>query len=353
MQLQRELLPNFRTANEENVEENVHTAPSFSFSTYCEMKEKEKQKRYMEEEFNLSEDRSNIFGPHNGCQNCEGTGWCAVSSTNMLEPLRALWVQAEVDSTAEDGYHLVQCPVCCPYNDGSKAVKYSLDEHIVRKDGQFELKSKKSGKNLGTYPSKAGAVKREKQVSYFKHLKEDGGGNPFKTHWEQAVLPGDPDRKELKEEQPSEYNQKQSQDKKDQKSQETTNSGDKKQDDNRAKWEKKKRSADKKKAEEKERSTKKLLPYEFTDQKDAERAAGHLGMHGSHTTGNGIYKPGTSDMSLRDAVARKKQKQRMRSGKVQHEENENNPIAAYPQDKIGLHETIDILKECVLNTLPY
>ena len=40
MQLQRELLPNFRTANEENVEENVHTAPSFSFSTYCEMKEK-------------------------------------------------------------------------------------------------------------------------------------------------------------------------------------------------------------------------------------------------------------------------------------------------------------------------
>jgi hypothetical protein len=76
-------------------------------------------------------------------------------------------------------------------------------------------------------------------------------------------------------------------------------------------------------------------------------------MHGSHTTGNGIYKPGTSDMSLRDAVARKKQKQRMRSGKVQHEENENNPMRAYPQDKIGLHETIDILKECVLNTLPY
>lgn len=29
-----------------------------------------------------------------------------------------------------------------------------------------------TGKNLGTYPSKKGAEKREKQVNYFKHLKK-------------------------------------------------------------------------------------------------------------------------------------------------------------------------------------
>lgn len=29
----------------------------------------------------------------------------------------------------------------------------------------------RTGKNLGTYPSKAGAEKREKQVQYFKHEK--------------------------------------------------------------------------------------------------------------------------------------------------------------------------------------
>lgn len=35
------------------------------------------------------------------------------------------------------------------------------------KDG-FRLESKK-GKNLGTYDTKEGAEKREKQVQYFKH----------------------------------------------------------------------------------------------------------------------------------------------------------------------------------------
>lgn len=47
-----------------------------------------------------------------------------------------------------------------------------LDEHIVKKGSEWCLKSKKSGKNLGCYPTKAGAKKREKQVQYFKHMKE-------------------------------------------------------------------------------------------------------------------------------------------------------------------------------------
>lgn len=48
---------------------------------------------------------------------------------------------------------------------------------IVRVGGKFRLVSKKTGKNLGTYDTKAGAVKRERQVQYFKHMKEDAPTN--------------------------------------------------------------------------------------------------------------------------------------------------------------------------------
>jgi hypothetical protein len=74
----------------------------------------------------------------------------------------------------------------------------------------------------------------------------------------------------------------------------------------------KEKAKDARAEKEKERKSKKLLPYEFTSQEDAERASGHLGLQGSHSAGNGIYKPGSSDYSLRDAVARKKQKQKMK-----------------------------------------
>lgn len=50
-----------------------------------------------------------------------------------------------------------------------KSFKEYLDEHIVKFDGKYRLVSKKTGKNLGTYPSKAGAEKRERQVQFFKH----------------------------------------------------------------------------------------------------------------------------------------------------------------------------------------
>jgi len=48
-----------------------------------------------------------------------------------------------------------------------------LSEHIVKVKGGYELKSKKTGKNLGKYPTRAGAEKRERQVQYFKHANED------------------------------------------------------------------------------------------------------------------------------------------------------------------------------------
>jgi hypothetical protein len=46
-------------------------------------------------------------------------------------------------------------------------------EHIVKVKGGYELKSKHGNKNLGKYPTRAGAEKRERQVQYFKHAGED------------------------------------------------------------------------------------------------------------------------------------------------------------------------------------
>lgn len=48
-----------------------------------------------------------------------------------------------------------------------------LDEKIVKTSGGYKLVSRKTGRNLGEYSSKAGALKRERQVQYFKHMRED------------------------------------------------------------------------------------------------------------------------------------------------------------------------------------
>jgi len=44
---------------------------------------------------------------------------------------------------------------------------------IVKKGSQYQLQSRKTHKNLGTYSTRAGAEKRERQVEYFKHLGTD------------------------------------------------------------------------------------------------------------------------------------------------------------------------------------
>ena len=51
----------------------------------------------------------------------------------------------------------------------AQVLNSDLSEHIVKVKGGYRLISKKSGRNLGTYPTKAGAKKRERQVQYFKH----------------------------------------------------------------------------------------------------------------------------------------------------------------------------------------
>jgi len=53
----------------------------------------------------------------------------------------------------------------------AKMFMQDLAETIRKVKGGYRLVSKK-GKNLGTYPSKSGAEKRERQVQYFKHLGE-------------------------------------------------------------------------------------------------------------------------------------------------------------------------------------
>jgi hypothetical protein len=47
-----------------------------------------------------------------------------------------------------------------------------IREHIVKVEGGYRLLSHK-GKNLGTFPTKAKAEKHEREVQYFKHMKED------------------------------------------------------------------------------------------------------------------------------------------------------------------------------------
>jgi hypothetical protein len=54
-------------------------------------------------------------------------------------------------------------------NLGMHGRNESMDETIRKVKGGYRLYSKNSEKNLGTYPTKAGAVKRERQVQYFKH----------------------------------------------------------------------------------------------------------------------------------------------------------------------------------------
>ena len=58
------------------------------------------------------------------------------------------------------------------FNQLIPAVDQEVEEHIVKVAGGYELKSKHGNKNLGKYPTKGGAEKRERQVQYFKHAGE-------------------------------------------------------------------------------------------------------------------------------------------------------------------------------------
>ncbi len=62
-----------------------------------------------------------------------------------------------------------------------------VDETIRKVQGGYRLLSKK-GKNLGTYPSKVGAEKRERQVQYFKHVGEKAPVEPHEPGYQHSNL---------------------------------------------------------------------------------------------------------------------------------------------------------------------
>ena len=66
-------------------------------------------------------------------------------------------------------------------------VKGAAVETIRKVDGGYRLLSKK-GKNLGTYPSKTGAEKRERQVQYFKHMGEKAPVEPDEFGYQHSYL---------------------------------------------------------------------------------------------------------------------------------------------------------------------
>lgn len=54
-------------------------------------------------------------------------------------------------------------------SNGATQTNSRLKETIVKSGNKYRLVSKKTGKNLGTYPTRAGAERRERQVQYFKN----------------------------------------------------------------------------------------------------------------------------------------------------------------------------------------
>jgi hypothetical protein len=59
---------------------------------------------------------------------------------------------------------------------GMGLTESQVDEHIVKHGSQYRILSKKTGKNMGTFPSKAAAEKHEREIQYFKHANEDASG---------------------------------------------------------------------------------------------------------------------------------------------------------------------------------
>ena len=74
-----------------------------------------------------------------------------------------------------------------------------IEETIVKVDGKYRLLSKK-GKNLGTYDTKKGAIDREKQVQYFKHMGESIIDIPRRTYAKAIFDNADTDNPKIKSE---------------------------------------------------------------------------------------------------------------------------------------------------------
>jgi hypothetical protein len=96
-----------------------------------------------------------------------------LQSVPVLRPVKAVSeVKQRLDAKCWTGKHKEGTKIKNGVRVNNCVPNESVSEHIVKVKGGYELKSKKTGKNLGKYPTRAGAEKRERQVQYFKHAGE-------------------------------------------------------------------------------------------------------------------------------------------------------------------------------------
>lgn len=79
-----------------------------------------------------------------------------------------LFPSEETASKAYTFYALIGKKMSAELDFDIAVTRGNIDETIVQTGGEYELKSSK-GKNLGKFPTKAGAKKHEQEVNYFKH----------------------------------------------------------------------------------------------------------------------------------------------------------------------------------------
>jgi hypothetical protein len=98
-----------------------------------------------------------------------------VSTKTIIEKLRqGIKVEAEhtTDFNTAMEIALDHLNEKLDYYELLATVETDTQEDIRKVKGGYRLVSKKTGRNLGTYPTRAGAEKRERQVQYFKHAGE-------------------------------------------------------------------------------------------------------------------------------------------------------------------------------------
>jgi len=83
-------------------------------------------------------------------------------------------------SQLDDTDGVLHCTNC-----GMKVDRYkTVNEHIIKHGAGYRLVSKKTGKNLGDFPTKAAAEKHEREVEYFKHKNESVEEGANHDAWE-------------------------------------------------------------------------------------------------------------------------------------------------------------------------
>ena len=106
-----------------------------------------------------------------GDRDPDADGLAGISATAAREAAKAGDLEAFAQATgagklAQPLYDAVRKGM------GIQDQELAVAEHIIKHGSGYRLVSKKTGKNLGDFPTKAAAEKHEREVGYFKHLDE-------------------------------------------------------------------------------------------------------------------------------------------------------------------------------------